>query len=338
MNAHRLLSGSAALLACLACGCASTSFLKFGKADYPKAGPKNPVVHVMGMWQPATGVGLEGRTCRGFAGQVFFISADGPTPALIDGDIMIWLFDDQGTPQEQAKPIHKFQFDADAWKTHARKGEIGVTYSVFIPYTRKGSHAANCSLMVAYTPRGGGPTLNSEMVSVELTGSKPKTDPADDPTAETTEADAESIADLVAESGRDLGRKVAEAARVRDAGSIQVTRQESRQAAAGAAAVGELERSRTPRKLSSADEQRLIREARARLAAAGQTDDAASPVAEKTQKPKIRLRRNPLEDGDENDRNDSADVRTDLDWLKPAPGARRNPLLDSDLDENPDGR
>jgi hypothetical protein len=332
MHAQRLLCGTAPLLAFLVCGCASTGFFKPGKEEYPKAGPKNPVVHVMAMWQPATGVGLDNRTCRGFAGQAFFVAAESPTPAQIDGDVSIYLFDDQGKPEERTKPIHIFQFEAKDWKNHARKGQLGVTYAVFIPYTRKGMHAANCSLMVSYTPRGGGPTLKSEMVNVDIPGTKAQTDEVGDEPATNSTA-TKPIEDQLAIKGRDLGRKIAEAAEQRELEARLQPREARRKAAADSAARHEIELSRTPRKLSPADEQRLIREARQRLAGEGHPADLDSE-GDNGLRHKHRIRRNPLVD--ERGSDDSADLLIEPDSLTPGTSQRRNPLLDDDSDERQD--
>lgn len=324
-----MVCGSATFFACLLCGCASTGLLKFGKEDFPKAGPKNPVKHVMAIWQPATGVGLEGRTCRGFAGQVFFITNDSPTPALIDGDVTIRLFDDQGSPEEQAKPIHQFQFDPDSWKSHARLGQLGLTYAVFIPYTRKGTHEASCSMMVSYTPRGGGPTLNSELVNADLPGTKSKTEPADDAPA------SDSIDETVAVRGRDLLEKAVETRQPRGTAARGETRSEARQAAVGEVALREMERLQAPRKLTSADEQRLIREAQARLSEENATHGNTRET-QSTMRLKQQLRANPLDDDDREDRAEREDRSTRPAKLAPGRTGRRNPLLDSESDEDAD--
>jgi|GEM_PF-1089428 len=173
MDAKRLSQVCLMGLAVMLAGCSTTGFLKFGKNKYPKAGPSNPVVQILTLWQPAEGVGIENRSCRGFAGEILFFSQQSASPAQVDGTVRIYVFDNQGTLEEQSKPIHQFDFPSEAWKTHQHLGQLGPTYSIFIPYTRKGSYEAQCSLRVRFTPKTG-PVTFSDIVTVHLEG---KTNP-----------------------------------------------------------------------------------------------------------------------------------------------------------------
>jgi hypothetical protein len=161
-----------ALSLCLAPGCATTGggLFKFGDREFPKADEKNPVTRVMALWQPTTGTGLDGLTCRGFAGQIFFFAGDQQLPAEVTGDVRIYVFDDQGSRDEQIKPIHEFNFPAETWKHYVAKTKLGPTYVLFIPYTRKGQHPAQCNVRVRFTPANGSP-VHSDMVNVSLRGS-----------------------------------------------------------------------------------------------------------------------------------------------------------------------
>lgn len=175
LQLHSILNRRLIVPLCLAClcmlldGCSTTGLLKLAKHDFPKSGPTNPVVQVMALWQPAQGMGLNNTMGRGFAGQVYFITQQEEIPAQVEGTVRIYVFDDQGPVEEQAKPIHQFDFPAEAWQAHMQVGKLGPTYSVFIPYTRKGRHEAHCSLRLRFMPKIG-PTIYSEMVEVELSG------------------------------------------------------------------------------------------------------------------------------------------------------------------------
>jgi hypothetical protein len=166
-------SGWAVLLvAALLPGCASTGggLFKFGDRDFPKADEKHPVTRVMALWQPSTGTGLDGLTCRGFAGQIFFFAGEDELPAEVNGDVRIYVFDDQGSREDQVKPLHEFNFPADTWKHYLAKTKLGPTYVLFIPYSRKGQHPAQCSLRLRFTAPNGA-VVHSDMVNVSLPGS-----------------------------------------------------------------------------------------------------------------------------------------------------------------------
>jgi hypothetical protein len=153
-------------------GCAVNGLWKLKKDEFRKADARNPAVQIVCLWQPAEGLGLDNLPTRGFAGQIIFLTQDSPTPVEIDGDVRVYLFDDQGTMEEQAKPLHQFDFVDGTWRGYLKKTAWGPTYQVFIPYVRKGSHEAKCVLRVRLTPKAG-PTIVSETASITLQGTVP---------------------------------------------------------------------------------------------------------------------------------------------------------------------
>lgn len=158
-----------------AAGCAGTELLSRHWHKLPRASEDNPVVRILCIWEPAEGTGLDGLPTRGFAGQIFFFTAGSPVPVKVDGDVRVYLFDDYGSPDEQAKPIHQFDFLGDAWTIHLHKGALGPSYHVFIPYVRKHPYRANCGLRVRLKPQSG-PALFSDTVHVTLPGPTPDDD------------------------------------------------------------------------------------------------------------------------------------------------------------------
>lgn len=158
-------------LALLASGCVELTALSFARRlKTLEAGPKTPVVEVLCLWEPAEGLGLDGLPTRGFAGQILFFTSGHPQPLKVHGDVRIYVFDDHGSPEEQARPIHQFDFAPEAWNAFLRETNVGTTYQVFIPYTRKTTFQSNCSLRVRYTPAGGGSAVYSKMATVMLPG------------------------------------------------------------------------------------------------------------------------------------------------------------------------
>ncbi len=181
MNRIKIHSVQMAVLICSMAGCAMPGWLKSGKDNFPNTGATNPLIRILPMWQPAEGV-FDGRPSRGFYGQIFFLGQkDDVAPATVKGTAWIYVFDDQGTPEEQTKPIRIWKYESNTWNALLSKGPLGATYSVFIPYTRPGHHEAKCALRVCFTPEGS-PPVNSEMLTVVLPGTKKKSNSEDDPT------------------------------------------------------------------------------------------------------------------------------------------------------------
>ncbi|MCA9074543.1 MAG: hypothetical protein KDA93_05885 [Planctomycetaceae bacterium] len=162
-------------LTLLLAGCSSfdTSSL-LGRSKFVEAGPKNPVVDVVCLWEPAEGRGLDNLPARGFAGQLLFLTRGTAEPAKIEGEIRVYVFDDQGIPEEQSKPLHQYDFKGQAFSQYLCETNMGAAYQLFIPYPRKGSHEAKCAIRVRYTPADGGSPVYSKMADLTLPGAKPK--------------------------------------------------------------------------------------------------------------------------------------------------------------------
>lgn len=218
-------------------GCASSGLLDFTKDEPPAPPPRSRVVESLCIWQPAEGVGLQGEPTRGFAGQILFFSRDLSAPIPADGDVRIYVFDDQGTEEEQTRPIHQFDFPSEVWQTYLHESTLGPGYSLFIPYTRKGPHQARCSLRLRLTPKNG-PVVYSDMVSIILQGKSPSEDKEPELSREERERLAreklahQKLAELTPSGSprlaRDLKQPSATADTIRQAAAVQSTKSDSR--------------------------------------------------------------------------------------------------------------
>lgn len=239
-------------LACGLVGCASTGL--FSKAAFPKTGPRNPAIRILGLWQPGEGVGIENKTSRGFSGQIMFFGRNSDLPAQVDGAVRIYVFDDHGSAEEQAKPIHEFEFSPGAWKAHLFKGPLGATYDVFIPYTRPGIHEAKCTLRVKYIPKDA-PEVYSDMVNIVLPGiKKATTTPAPDGHPESIDRESGHGDESTGSELPDLVRKGP--SRARTMTQAMPTPEEIQKM---------LNRKPAAQELTAAERRRIMREATARL-------------------------------------------------------------------------
>ncbi|HCS55137.1 hypothetical protein [Rubinisphaera sp.] len=147
------------------CAAVNMSALTFWAADEPA----ETVSNIMGLWQPGEGRDPQGMPARGFAGQVFFFTHGNEAPVKVTGSVKVYVFDDQGTPEEQRKPIHIYEFDEGSWNAYCTKTNIGYAYQVFIPYPKPGDHRAVCSLRVKHTAKSAEVTL-SDPADILLNG------------------------------------------------------------------------------------------------------------------------------------------------------------------------
>lgn len=127
------------------------------------------VSKILCLWEPAEGKSVNGAPSRGFAGQILFFTPGQKLPIPVHGVVTIYEFDNVGTAEEQARPIHKFKFDDVAWNMHMTDGDVGPAYNVFIPYTRKHHYGARCALRLKYESPNGDVTY-SEMAGIVLPG------------------------------------------------------------------------------------------------------------------------------------------------------------------------
>ncbi|WP_437190910.1 hypothetical protein [Planctomicrobium sp. SH527] len=154
----------------MASGCQQMLKLKPGMGrSSPEASAEHPVFEAICLWEQGEGNGLDGLPTRGFVGQVMFFAHGIDAPVRVDGDLMVYVFDDVGTEEEQQKPIHQFEFNSVAMKAFLTETNVGTAYQFFIPYTRKGAQKATCSLRVRLTPKTGNPVY-SKMSSIVLAG------------------------------------------------------------------------------------------------------------------------------------------------------------------------
>lgn len=171
-------------LTCLCCaaafvGCSSGNVIDRVKSPIaevfkPKEEPPKPSIpirEIICIWQYAEGRDSKGSPSRGLAGRIMFFAQGSRTPVKIDDEsnVFVYLFDDQGTPAEQAKPFHRIRFIENVWNKHLTDGPLGPTYQVFIPYERDIVHQVKCTVNVRLLTDDR-PPVSSEMNTITLFG------------------------------------------------------------------------------------------------------------------------------------------------------------------------
>jgi len=150
-------------------GCASIANFT-AMRSIPVAGAENPVIDFSCIWQQGEGRDERGKPCRGFCGQVMFMTAGNKKPAMVRGAVSVYVFDNVGTLADQTKPFQTFEFTADEWAGFQRRTNLGMTYQLFIPYTRPGGREAECQLHMKFTPEGAGSPIFSHPETIALRG------------------------------------------------------------------------------------------------------------------------------------------------------------------------
>ena len=103
---------------------------------------------------------------RGFGGRVYFYGKENTDPVEVDGNFAVYVFDaDDNTPSDQ-KPLRKFVFTADQFKTHMSKTSMGPSYSVWIPWGEVGGPPRRLSLISRFEGREGGTTISDPTIKM----------------------------------------------------------------------------------------------------------------------------------------------------------------------------
>lgn len=167
--------GRALALCVLLTGCATSGLVSEATPvkKFVKATPNNPALKCLCVWQTADGFDSEGKSCRGVAGQVFFFNRDRAIPVTVNGDVHVFVFDDQGSEADQSKPLSQFDIDRQTWNTQLTRTQFGPAYRLFVPYTRPGRNQAELALRLRMTPDSG-PVVYSDLSTINLAGHKPE--------------------------------------------------------------------------------------------------------------------------------------------------------------------
>jgi len=92
---------------------------------------------------------------RGFGGRLMFYDEKGEKPILVDGQLVVYAFDEAGREPTDNKPTRRYVFPADQMKLHMSKSDIGASYSFWLPWDEVGGPKANVSLICRFEPKGG---------------------------------------------------------------------------------------------------------------------------------------------------------------------------------------
>ncbi|MFO0790140.1 MAG: hypothetical protein U0805_11855 [Pirellulales bacterium] len=106
---------------------------------------------------------------RGFGGRVTFYEKDEKKPILVDGELVVYAFDETDREPTDTKPTRRYVFPADQIPLHMSKNEFGASYSFFLPWDEAGGPRTEVSLICRFAPKKGS-LISSEQARVNLPG------------------------------------------------------------------------------------------------------------------------------------------------------------------------
>ncbi len=166
-GANRWVTPVLILLAATALGCAGNSKNKWTFANldprstlgWKKDEPAKPEPQVptrlVATWTEAVLNTAGEKSKRGFGGRIAFFNRDSDDPVRVDGQLVVYAFDETARKSHETQPTRKYIFPADEVVRHESDSALGPAYSFWLPWDEVGGPQKNVSLIARFEPKGG---------------------------------------------------------------------------------------------------------------------------------------------------------------------------------------
>ena len=92
---------------------------------------------------------------RGFGGRLIFYGEDAEKPVLVDGQLVVYAFDETNRQPTDNKPTRRYVFPPDQVSRRMSKTAMGPSYSFWLPWDEVGGAQTEISLIARFEPMGG---------------------------------------------------------------------------------------------------------------------------------------------------------------------------------------
>ena len=99
---------------------------------------------------------------RGFGGRLIFYGNDGNDPILVDGQLVVYAFDETNREPTDNKPTRRYVFPPDQVARHMSKSELGPSYSFWLPWDVVGGPQTEVSLIARFEPKDGAVVIGEQ--------------------------------------------------------------------------------------------------------------------------------------------------------------------------------
>lgn len=124
----------------------------FKKSDEPQLGTP---IRVVGTWVDTTMSKPGEKPQRGFGGRLTFYEVDEDKPILVEGQLVVYAFDETGRAPTDTRPTRRYVFPAEQIPLHMSKSKIGASYSFWLPWDEVGGRQTEVSLISRFEPKEG---------------------------------------------------------------------------------------------------------------------------------------------------------------------------------------
>ncbi|MCI0332698.1 MAG: hypothetical protein L0228_05705 [Planctomycetes bacterium] len=141
----------------------------FEDDDEPEEGVP---VRLVGAWTDTVLTKAGQKPQRGFGGRLMFYGEKDEKPILVDGQLVVYAFDETGRQPTDNKPTRRYVFPADQMRLRMSKSDVGASYSFWLPWDEVGGPKTEVSLVCRFEPKGG-PVITGEQTRHLLPGTMP---------------------------------------------------------------------------------------------------------------------------------------------------------------------
>jgi hypothetical protein len=160
----------AALLLSTFAGCASkANKWKFSSWNVKKAvglQPEEPEPvtpnHMVATWTDTTLSTAGKKPMRGFGGKLMFFDKASEDPVRVEGNLVIYAFDETDRPDHETHPSRKFIFPVEEFVLHESKSTLGPAYSFWLPWDEIGGQQRHISLIAKFEPKEGSVVIGEQ--------------------------------------------------------------------------------------------------------------------------------------------------------------------------------
>ncbi|MBX3418555.1 MAG: hypothetical protein KF851_13200 [Pirellulaceae bacterium] len=169
-------------LACTGCQTVDWSKGDSPSPNYFKRAAKKPTVEfgkpekMTCIWKDAVYEKNGVPQTRGFGGRLYFFDNQN-RPIKVDGDLVVYGYDDTLTKGGHISPDRKYVFKREDLQSHYSETEFGHSYSIWIPWESVGGERKEVSLVARFANIEEKVICKGSMDRVVLPGRKPDTNP-----------------------------------------------------------------------------------------------------------------------------------------------------------------
>ena len=156
-------------------GCSQPLLKKGMRWPWEKDEP-GPPTKIVAMWTDAVLHQPNQPARRGFGGRLMFYDSKGKAPIQVEGQLIVYAFDETVVQPNKIKPDRKYVFTKEQFAEHYSKSSLGHSYSVWIPWDAAGGPQREISLIVRFISEKGDVIVGEQTKHI-LPGATPENKP-----------------------------------------------------------------------------------------------------------------------------------------------------------------